>query len=146
MILVDTSVWIDFFNGVDSAQAAHLRSCIADGQPLVLPGLVLTEILQGLRTEADAERVARVLSAFDPVLDLDSTDYPKAAAIYRVCRNRGVTIRSTIDCLIAQLCLRYGHELLAKDRDFEGIATVFPLQRIESTPALNDRPRTTSSR
>ncbi len=144
MILVDTSVWIDFFNKIDSAEAAHLRSLVADARPLAIPGLVLTEILQGMRTETDAERVRHVLSAFDPTPELDPADYLKAAEIYRVCRNRGLTVRSTIDCLIAQLCLRHGYELLAKDRDFEAIARVFPRQRILCTPVLHDRPRASS--
>ena len=142
MILVDTSVWIDFFNGYDSAEAAQLRSWIADGKPLTLPGLVLTEILLGVRTEADATRVARVLSAFDPSPELDLTDHEKAAALYRLCRTRGVTIRSTIDCLIAQLCLRHNYELLSKDRDFARIAEVAPLKRIGSPISVHDRART----
>ena len=81
MILVDTSVWIDFFNGHESVEAAHLRICIADVRPLTIPGLVLTEILVGVRSEAVADRVAGVLSAFDPTPELDSTDYRKAAEL-----------------------------------------------------------------
>ena len=140
MILVDTSVWIDFFNGYESVEAAHLRICIADVRPLTIPGLVLTEILIGVRNEAEAERVAGVLTAFDPTPELDSTDYQKAAELYRVCRRRGLTIRSTIDCLIAQLCLRHGYELLTKDRDFDSIAEVFPLRRAASALRVHDRP------
>jgi predicted nucleic acid-binding protein len=140
VILVDTSVWIDFFNGYESVEAAHLRICIADVRPLTIPGLVLTEILVGVRSEAEADRVAGALSAFDPAPELDSTDYQKAAELYRVCRRRGLTIRSTIDCLIAQLCLRHGYELLAKDRDFDSIAEVFPLQRVPSALRVHDRP------
>lgn len=139
MILVDTSVWIDFFNGHESVQAAHLRICIADVRPLTIPGLVLTELLVGMRTEAEANRVADVLAAFDPTPELDSMDYRKAAEIYRACRRRGLTIRSTIDCLIAQLCLRHGYELLAKDRDFDSIAEVFPLRQVPGALAVHDR-------
>jgi len=141
MILVDTSVWIDFFNAADSAEAAQLRSFIVDGRPLTIPGLVLTEILVGVRTEAAATRLVRVLSAFDTSPEPDSTDYEKAAGLYRLCRARSVTIRSTIDCLIAQLCLRHNYELLSKDRDFARIADVAPLKRIASTTMLHDRPR-----
>lgn len=134
MILVDTSVWIDFFNGHDSVEAAYLRSCIVDARPLTIPRLVLTEILQGVRTDADAGRIARVLSAFDVSPDLDSADYENAAALYRQCRAKGFTVRSTIDCLIAQLCLRHNYELLAKDRDFEAIGHVASLRRVPSPP------------
>lgn len=142
MILVDTSVWIDFFNGYDSAEAAQLRSFVVDGRPLTIPGLVLTEILLGVRSEADATRIAGVLSAFDTSPELDSTDYENAAALYRLCRSRGITIRSTIDCLIAQLCLRHNYELFSKDRDFARIAEVAPLKRVPGTLMVHDRPRT----
>jgi len=141
VILVDTSAWIDYFNGHDSVEAVYLRSCIVDARPLVIPGLVLTEILLGVRTEAEAARIVRVLSAFDTAPELDPADYQKAAALYRQCRSRGFTIRSTIDCLIAQLCLRHDYELLAKDRDFIAIAEVTPLKRVPRTSVVHDRPR-----
>jgi predicted nucleic acid-binding protein len=144
VILVDTSVWIDFFNGIDSAEGARLRSLIVDAHPVVITGLVLTEILQGLRSESDVERVTRVLLALDPTPELEADDYRQAAAVYRACRARGFTVRSTIDCLIAQLCLRHGYELLAKDRDFDAIANVFPLKLIERASFVHDRPRTPS--
>jgi predicted nucleic acid-binding protein len=141
VILVDTSVWIDFFNGHDSVEAAYLRQCIVDARPLTIPGLVMTEILQGVRTDAEAARVARVLSAFDVPPDLDSADYEQAAALYRQCRAKGFTVRLTIDCLIAQLCLRHNYELLAKDRDFDAIAQVASLKRLPTKTTLHDRPR-----
>lgn len=145
MILVDTSVWIDYFNGHDSTEAVYLRSCIVDMRALVIPGLVLTEILLGVRTETEAARIVRVLSAFDTPPEPDPMDYQKAAALYRQCRARGFTIRSTIDCLIAQLCLRHDYELLAKDRDFISIAEVAPLKRVPETPTVHDRPRDRAS-
>jgi predicted nucleic acid-binding protein len=141
VILVDTSVWIDYFNGHDSVEAVYLRSCIVDARPLTIPGLVLTEILQGVRTDAEAARVARVLSAYDVAPELDSADYETAAGLYRKCRTRGLTIRSTIDCLIAQLCLRHNYELLAKDRDFDSIGQVASLKRVATQSAVHDRPR-----
>jgi predicted nucleic acid-binding protein len=142
VILVDTSVWIDFFNGYDSVEAACLRSCIIDARPLTIPGLVLAEILQGVRTDAEAIRIERALSAFDTPPELDSSDYRKAAALYRLCRTRGFTIRSIIGCLVAQLCLRHDYELLAKDRDFDSIAEVASLRRTAGQSAVHDRPRT----
>jgi predicted nucleic acid-binding protein len=133
VILVDTSVWIDHFNGYDSDEAAYLLLCIADASPLVIPGLVLTEILFGVRNESEAARVTRVMSAFDLAPEFERQDYELAAELYRACRARGVTPRSTIDCLIARLCLRYGYELLTKDRDFEAISRFYPL-RLASLP------------
>lgn len=121
-VIVDTSVWIDFFNGHPSPQADRLARAIADDEPIAMPGLVYTEILLGLKNEQDAIRVASLLDAFVWVNEASKADYEGAARLYRVCRTKGVTIRSTIDCLIAQLCLRDNEVLLAKDRDFEAIA------------------------
>lgn len=130
MILVDSSVWISFLNGVNSAEATFLAACIAEDRPLIIPGLVRTEVLLGARTEADALRVSQSLSAYPLVPEPTPADYEQAAAIHRACRARGYTIRSAIDCLIAQLCLRDGYELLARDRDFGAIANAFPLRRV----------------
>jgi predicted nucleic acid-binding protein len=128
-ILVDSPVWISFLNGVNSAETAYLTVCIAEDRPLVVPGLVLTEVLMGARNEAEARRISESLAAFPPVPPPALSDHERAAQIYRTCRSRGHKIRSSIDCLIAQLCLRDGHELLAQDRDFEAIGSVFPLKR-----------------
>ena len=121
-MIVDTSVWIDFFNGFASAQAERLAVAVADGEAIAIPGLVYTEILLGLKSDREAARVADLLDAFDWVGEASKTDYGHAATMYRTCRAKGSTIRSTIDCLIAALCLRDGQTLLAKDRDFEAIA------------------------
>ncbi len=132
-MVVDTSVWIDYFNGFPSAEAERLTSAIEEEEPIALPGLVLTEILLGLRAEAEAERIADLLTAFDQVPDADRADYVAAARIYRLCRTRGKTIRSTIDCVIAQSCLRYGHALLTKDRDFAAIAEATSLKLVAAS-------------
>ena len=139
MILVDTSVWIDYFSTQASDQAAYLTFCIAESRPLVIPGLVLTEILLGVRNDAEAARIVRMMSAFDLAPELERADYEQAAGLYRACRARGVTPRSTIDCLIAQLCLRHEYELLARDRDFAAIAQVAPLRL--TVPALSVQER-----
>ena len=138
MILVDSSVWISFLNGVNSAEAAFLAVCIAEDRPLIMPGLVRTEVLLGARTEADAVRMSQSLSAYPLVPEPTPSDYEQAAAIYRTCRARGFTIRSAIDCLIARLCLRDGYELLAKDRDFDAIGTAFPLRRVPTRLMVHD--------
>ena len=113
-MIVDTSVWIDFFNGHTSSQAKRLTRAIEDNEPIGLPGLVLTEILLGLKNDVEAKRIAQLLEAFTDVPEPSRTDHLAAAALYRACRAKGVTIRSTIDCVIAQLCLRDGQALLAK--------------------------------
>jgi len=130
-MLVDTAVWIDYFNGHASAEADRLAQAIADAEPIALPGLVWTEILMGLRTEAEAARIAGLLDAFEYIREPVRADYIAAAGIYRTCRSKGYTIRSTIDCVIAQLCLRDGRPLLFKDRDFKAISRCFPVKLIE---------------
>ncbi len=129
-MLADTSAWIDYFNGHPSAEAERLAHAIAENQPIVLPGLVLTEILLGLKTDAEAERIASLLSAFDRAPEFGDDEYLLAATIYRTCRAEGYTVRSTIDCLLAALCLRHDYPLLTKDRDFAVISRFFPLKLI----------------
>ena len=130
-MLVDSSVWIDFFNGHKSKQEERLVCAIAESESIAIPGIVLTEILLGLGHDADAERISSLLDAFDAVAEPTRSDYIEAARIYRLCRTKGFTIRSTIDCLIAQLCLRDGLALLTRDRDFKAIADCLPLQLID---------------
>jgi predicted nucleic acid-binding protein len=126
-MLVDTSVWIDYLNGYASPQAECLAEAIAENTPIILCGVVLTEILLGLPT-AEASHLETLLEAFVLCPEFDRNDYCTAAHIYRTCRNKGITIRSVIDCLIAQACLKNGYPLLARDRDFVHIAQHFPLQ------------------
>ena len=129
-MIVDTSVWIDFFNSQPSLQAVRLKKAIEENESIVLPGIVLTEILLGFSSDKQVKKVAALLEAFDMPAELSVGDYQQAAAIYRKCRQKGKTIRSTIDCLIATLCLRDDKPLLSKDRDFENIALCFPLKII----------------
>lgn len=129
-MIVDTSVWIDFFNGHPSSQAQRLTRAIEDNEPISLPGLVLTEILLGLQNDDEAKRIAQLLEAFHDVPEPSRADHMAAAALYRACRTKGVRIRSTVDCVIAQLCLRDGQALLAKDRDFDRIAELTDLQLV----------------
>lgn len=129
-MLVDTSVWIDFFNGHESAEANHLVRAIQDAEHIVIAGIVLTEILLGLKNDAEANRILNLLDAFDCTVEPTRDDCIAAARIYRLCRSKGITIRSTIDCLIAQLCLRENLPLLSKDRDFKAIADCMPLQLV----------------
>lgn len=131
-MLVDTSVWIDFFNGYESNQAEHLASAIAEAESIVVPGIVLNELLLGLNNDAEAARISNLLEAFELVAEPNRADYIEAARIYRLCRAKGFTIRSTIDCLIAQLCLRDDLALLTKDRDFKAIAHCVPLRLLDN--------------
>ena len=130
-MLVNTSVWIDYFNGYPSPEADRLAQAIDDNEPIILCGIVITEILLGLRSDAEAARIAELLDAFEPAPEPDRVDYREAATLYQRCRSQGHTIRSTIDCLIARLCIRHGHDLLTKDRDFRLIAACHPLRLVQ---------------
>lgn len=130
-MLVDTSVWIDHFNDYSSPQADLLRQAIADNAPIYLCGIVVTEILLGIRNERHAVEIEDLLGAFDWLPEPKPRDYLRAARIYRECRSRGITVRSTIDCLIASQCLANDMPVLAKARDFDQIAACQPLSLIK---------------
>lgn len=128
MIIVDTSVWIDFLRGADTPQAEVCAGLIADGQPVALTDVILTEILQGLASDDEARLVAKHLLDF-PVLRLEGLeDFSLAASIYRASRRAGLIVRNTLDCLIAAPCIRTGAPLLHNDADFDRLASCTPLQ------------------
>lgn len=128
MIAVDTSVWIDLFRKVDTPQTRFLRkSLLFEEEDFVLTDVVLTEILQGLRTERDVERMERRLADFDVLRLEDLADFRAAAAMRRAVRQDGVTIRRTGDCLIAAVCVRERVPLLHSDADFDRLASVTAL-------------------
>jgi len=128
VIVVDTSVWIDVLNDVPSPGADRCVELIREGAPIALTDVVLTEILQGLRTDQEAAEVEERLRAF-PILRLDGLDdFVLAAQLYRTARRSGITIRKTLDCLIAVPCVRTGAPLLHADEDFDRLASCTPLR------------------
>ncbi len=128
MIVVDTSVWIDVLNDVDSEKATRCTELLQDGAPLALTDIVFAEILQGFRHEREARRVEKHLRAF-PVLRLEGLDdFALAAELYRKARRVGVTIRKTMDCLIAAPCVRDGVPILHADEDFDRLASCTDLK------------------
>ena len=131
MMLVDTSAWIDHFNGHPSPEAARLHKAINEHENIALCGIVLTEILLGLRSNEQARKIENLLNAFTWLPEPDQSDYVQAATIFRHCRSKGVSIRSTIDCLIASLCIRHQIPLLTKDQDFNQIAIHHPLTLVK---------------
>lgn len=134
MIVVDTSVWIDVLNEVETPQAQRCVELIEAGEPIALTDVVFTEILQGLSSEREARTVERHLRAF-PILQLDGLDdFALAAELYRSARRAGVTIRKTLDCLIAAPCVRTGAPLLHADSDFDRLAGCTSL-RLWAPPA-----------
>ncbi len=129
MVLVDSSVWIDYFNGVGDRATSKLDELLSS--TIVAVGdLILAEVLQGFRRDA-AYRTAKSL-----LLDLDQhvlggTEMArKAADNFRTLRRTGVTVRKTVDCLIATYCIETGIQLLHSDRDFDPFAQHLGLQPV----------------
>lgn len=128
MIVVDTSVWVDFFRDSPTWQVDHLASLIEEDADVALTDIVLTEILQGVRSDRQAERLHEQLAAFD-VLRLGTIeDFTRASGLYRKARAQGFTIRRTLDCLIASVCVREAAALLHARADFDHLARSTPLQ------------------
>jgi predicted nucleic acid-binding protein len=121
VILVDSSVWIDYFRGTITAQTETLDRLL-DEEPLAIGDLILTEVLQGFEDERDFKRARRMLASL-AVVELGGQDIAvQAARNFRSLRRRGVTIRKTIDTVIATRCIEDGYDLLHNDRDFEPFA------------------------
>jgi predicted nucleic acid-binding protein len=120
MILVDSSVWIDFFNGRQVPAVSQLSDLLQDGSaPLVMADLVLFEVLRGFRHEQDFNAARRTLSAL-PVVAIGGEDEAlRAAQHYRNLRAHGHTVRSPIDVLLASYCIEHDCALLHNDRDFD---------------------------
>ncbi len=131
MIFVDTSVWIDYFAGKKNIYSTHLTSTINNSEDLCICGVILTEVLQGIRNDKDFKKVYRILNDLTYLPKQKST-YLLAAKMYRSLRKKGKTIRKPIDCIIAAICIEYSVFILHNDRDFEFISEYFPLQRFES--------------
>lgn len=126
MMLVDTSVWIDFFAARNTAQVVVLESSIDQRVDLCLCGIILTEVLQGIRDDKQYKQTEAVLSNLI-YLPMDQSTFLLAANVYRTLRSRGITIRNSVDCMIAAVCIEHKAELLHNDRDFDYIADVFGL-------------------
>lgn len=119
MILVDSSVWIDFFSTARGRAGSELRRMISDGEPFALTGVVITEILQGLTR--DVRRIEQYLSQWDLLEPSGLRTYREAAGIYRLGRGRGISL-TTIDVLIAAVALEHQASVFTLDKDFSRIA------------------------
>ncbi len=129
MITVDSSVWIDYFRGVKSAQTDALDALLDDSShDLVVLDVVLFEVLRGFRFEPEYVNADRLLSAL-PVLSTGGAELARTAAqLYRQLRKIGVTVRSSLDLWVGAWCIREGCALLHNDRDFLPMQTHHGLQ------------------
>jgi predicted nucleic acid-binding protein len=127
MVLVDTSVWIDFVGPRPGVASRRLDEIVADGTPFALAPVILQEILQGARSSREFDRLLanlgtqRFLFPSDPV-----QSHIAAAEIFFRCRRAGISPRSSVDCLIAQIAIENQAALLHHDSDFDKIARVVP--------------------
>ena len=121
MILVDSSVWVDFFSSSPGRAGGELRRMIADAEPFGLTGVVVAEILQGLTR--DSGRIERFLAQWDLIEPRGFATYREAAAIYRAARGKGISL-TTIDTLIAAIALEHSLSVFTVDQDFSRIARI----------------------
>ncbi|MER8830598.1 PIN domain nuclease [Mesorhizobium sp. M0938] len=127
MIVVDSSVWIAHLRNTDSVSVGKLRH-LDDTQEILVGDLILLEVLQGARNERHAQLIERNLRQFAIVPMLDPVTAVEAARNYRMLRQRGITIRKTIDMIIGTFCIQGGHALLHDDRDFDPMVQHLGLQ------------------
>lgn len=127
MVIVDTSVWIDFLKGAERPGVWRLEQLLEDEVDIFTTGVVVQEVLSGIKSRRQRNEVRRDFGAF--LLIMPSLDtHVRAAEVYDGCRKKGFTIRSGIDCLIASLAMEHDLSLLATDRDYRAIAKAFPLK------------------
>lgn len=131
MIIVDSSVWIGYFNGVVSPPTERLDSLLGR-EPLGLGDLILAEVLQGFRLDKDYEIAKELLTSLT-IYNLVGVDIAiKSANNFRLLRRKGITIRKTMDVIIATFCIEHDFMLLHSDRDFEPFAIHLNLRSISS--------------
>jgi predicted nucleic acid-binding protein len=121
MVLVDTTVWIDFFVDRNEPHVCKLQKLIESEEDLSLCGVIMTKILQGIRSDKDFSKTKEYLDDLI-FLPMRHGTFVLAAEIYKSLRKKGITIRKPVDCMIASVAIEYDTHLLHNDRDFDYIA------------------------
>jgi len=129
MVLVDTTVWIDFFSAKPEPHVNTFETLIADREDICICGVILTEILQGIRDDAEFSQTRKMLGNVI-YLPMQVDDYVRSAQIYRHLRRKGITVRKSVDCMIAAAALVHDVFLLHNDRDFLPIKKHFGLKTL----------------
>ena len=129
MILVDSSVWIDYFNGRETRETNAFQNLLGQ-QEIVVGDLMLTEVLQGFVSDIHYRRAKQLLREFPTVTMLGPEMAIRSADSYRILRKRGVTVRKTIDVMIGTYCIVYSIPLLYSDRDFDPMARYLGLKTL----------------
>lgn len=121
MIIVDSNTWADFFNGVSRPHVERLDNALREEEDLGVIPVIITEVLQGFRTDTGFKRAQGILVSL-PIIHPTVDGHVRAARLFRTLRRKGVTVRGAVDCIIAQTCLDLDAQLLSPDADFEQIA------------------------
>ena len=133
MIVVDSSVWIDYFNGKKTAQTDWLDSSLGN-TPIIISDLILTEVLQGFQNDKDF-KIARDILLGIPFMSMGGQVLAIESAMnYRFLRKKGVTVRKTIDVMIGTFCIHHQLTLLHDDRDFDPMVKLLGLEVVEPEP------------
>jgi len=122
MMIVDSNAWADFFNGDLRPHAERLDAALREEEDLAVIPIIITEVLQGFRTDTGLKRARRLLVSL-PMIHPTVDRHVRAARMFRSLRRKGVTVRGAVDCVIAQTCLDIDAELLSPDADFKHIAS-----------------------
>jgi len=129
MVLVDTSVWIELFAGRQIPQVNILETLITEKSDICVCGIILTEVLQGIRREKEYIKTKGLFESLI-FLPMTYTTFVRSAEMYRDLRHRGITIRNPVDCMIASVAIEHDIPLLHNDRDFNRIEEHFGLSPI----------------
>jgi len=140
MIIVDTTVWIDFFQNKDTPQTEMLQHILNAGEDVCICGVILAEVLQGIREDRDYAKVSSHFESF-LFLPMHRRTYENAAQLYRALRRNGITIRNAVDCMIAAVAIEHDISLLHNDRDFVPISEHCGLKTIK----MKEKPTSKSS-
>ena len=125
MILIDTSIWIDFLQDKKNAQTAKLNEILELKMPFGITGQIYQEVLQGASSEKDFNTLKEYFETFRIYAPShEKNSYSKAAEIFFLCQRKGITIRSSADCLIAQIAREHGLKVFHNDKDFDNIAKI----------------------
>jgi predicted nucleic acid-binding protein len=127
-VLVDTSAWIEFLRGTGSPEHRFLRSALQEERPLAWTEPVLLELTVGARSDRRARELRAMLAGGELLAVQGLADWAAAASLWRAARERGLTVRSTVDCLIAAVAIRTDTPVLARDRDYGALAQVSALE------------------
>jgi len=146
MTIVDTTVWIDFFRNKPTPQTEMLQHMLNAGEDICICGVILTEVLQGIRDDTDYAKVSSHFEAF-LFLPMHNRTFTAAAQLYRTLRRKGITIRNAVDCMIASVAIEHDIPLLHNDRDFHpieehcGLRTIRTEEKPTSKSSVRGKPR-----